>query len=271
MTGEFAQIARLRSRFPLTGDDCAVVPSPEGSGWWLLAADALVAGVHGDPAVIGLDGLAWRAVVANVSDVAAMGGRPRWLLATVAIPSGIDVDPLFDGLAAAAASYDCEVAGGDLTSTSGPLVLSISIVGAVAQDPPPVRRSGARPDDALYVTGPLGRGAASKWRDRPAARVAEGEAARLAGATAMIDVSDGLSADVGHLADESRVGVELDAVPIADGATVEDALHGGEDFELIIAGPPGLPFISIGRCVADPSVRTLAGAPLRPGGWEHRW
>ena len=82
MTGEFAQIARLRSRFPLTGDDCAVLPAPGGTGWWLLAADAVVAGVHGDPSVVGLDGLAWRAVVANVSDVAAMGGRPRWLLAT---------------------------------------------------------------------------------------------------------------------------------------------------------------------------------------------
>src|SRR6266700_4361835 len=125
MTGEFAQIARLRSRFPLTGDDCAIVPAPNGAGWWLLAADAVVAGVHGDPAVMGLDGLAWRAVVANVSDVAAMGGRPSWLLATVAVPRGTDVDVLFDGLAAAASAYRCEVAGGDLTSTEGSLVLSI--------------------------------------------------------------------------------------------------------------------------------------------------
>jgi thiamine-monophosphate kinase len=273
MTGEFAQIARLRSRFPLTGDDCAVVPAPDGDGWWLLAADAVVAGVHADPAVggVGLAELAWRAVVANVSDVAAMGGRPRWLLATVAVPQGSDVDPLFDGLASAADAYDCELAGGDLTSTAGPLVLSVSIVGQVPSGPAPVLRSGARPGDVLYVTGPLGGAAASDWRDRPEARVAEGEAARLAGATAMIDVSDGLTADIGHLADESRVGIALDAVPIAAGATLEHALHGGEDFELAIAGPPGLPFIAIGRCVEDPSVRTLAGRPLPPGGWEHEW
>ncbi|MCU1460984.1 MAG: thiL [Acidimicrobiales bacterium] len=271
MTGEFAQIARLRPRFPLTGDDCAVVPAPGGAGWWLLGADAVVAGVHGDPAVIGLDGLAWRAVVANVSDVAAMGGRPRWLLATVSVPPGVDVDPVFDGIAAAAAEYGCELAGGDLTSTTGPLVLSVSIVGAVDAGPPPVLRSGAGPDDRLYVTGPLGGAAAASWRPRPTARVEEGESARLAGATAMIDVSDGLAADVGHLADESGVGIELDAVPVAEGATLEHALHGGEDFELVIAGPPGLPFIAIGRCVADPSVRTLAGAPLPAGGWEHRW
>src|SRR5882672_9557052 len=156
MTGEFAQIARLRSRFPLTGDDCAVVSAPGGTGWWLLAADAVVAGVHGDPSVVGLDGLAWRAVVANVSDVAAMGGRPRWLLATIAVPAGTDVDPVFDGIAAAAAEYRCELAGGDLTSTDGPLVVSVSIVGAVEAGPPPVPRSGARPGDSLYVTGPLG-------------------------------------------------------------------------------------------------------------------
>jgi thiamine-monophosphate kinase len=271
MTGEFAEIARLRSRFPLTGDDCAVVPAPGGAGWWLLAADAVVAGTHGDPGIVGLDGLAWRAVVANVSDVAAMGGRPHWLLSTVAVPQGADLGPLLDGLAAAAAEYGCELAGGDLAATAGPLVLSVSIVGSVGDGPPPVPRSGAQAGDVLYVTGPVGGMAASGWRDRPVARVAEGEAARRAGATAMIDVSDGLAADVGHIADESGVGVELAVLPVATGATLDQALHGGEDFELVIAGPPGLPFIEIGRCVEDPSVRTLGGDPLPPGGWEHRW
>jgi thiamine-monophosphate kinase len=271
MTGEFAQIARLVSRFPLTGDDCAIVPAPGGSGWWLLAADAVVGGVHGDPAIVGLDGLAWRAVVANVSDVAAMGGRPRWLLATVAVPAGTDLDPLFDGLASAAAAYECELAGGDLTATDGPLVLSVSVVGEVAAAPAPVTRAGARAGDVVYVTGPLGGAAASGWRARPAARVAEGEAARVGGATAMIDVSDGLAADLGHLADASGVGVALDDVPVADGATLDQALHGGEDFELVIAGPAGLPFTPIGLCVEDRSVRTLGGQPLPPGGWEHQW
>jgi thiamine-monophosphate kinase len=276
--GEFAAIERLRRLYPAIGDDCAVVPAP--SGVLLLAADAVVAGVHVDLARVGLDDMGWKAVVANVSDVAAMGGRPLHLLVTVGGPPGTDLDLVHRGVRQAADACGCEVVGGDLVSA--PVVLvSVAVTGTC--DGGPVRRSGAGAGDSVFLTGPLGAAAAGAWTARPVARVAEGTAAREAGATAMIDVSDGLAADLGHVADESGVGVELTHVPVAEGATVEQALGGGEDYELVFTAPDvervaeafveaGLPVPErIGVCVADPAVRLLAGRPLPAVGWQHRF
>ena len=285
------------------GDDTAVLPAP--SGPMLLAADAVVAGVHADLDLVGLDDMGWKAIVANVSDVAAMGGRPCYTVVTVAGPLGtLDVDLLYDGLLAAAVAYECPVVGGDL-STSATLVVSVAIVGdGGGPAEPPVMRSGARPGDTLFVTGPLGSSAAglellrsgqlSEAPDlvlshrRPRARLDEGTAARVAGASAMIDVSDGLSADLRHLADASCVGVVLDRVPVAIGVSrVSDdpealALGGGEDYELLFAAPDpdlveatfagrglGVP-LRVGRCSADPAERRLRDADLPVLGWEHR-
>ncbi|HVF75190.1 MAG TPA: thiamine-phosphate kinase [Acidimicrobiales bacterium] len=262
--GEFAAIRRLAELFPAIGDDCAVVDG------LLLAADAVVDGVHGsDPEALG-----WKAVVANVSDVAAMGGRPLYLLVTVSGPPSTGLDALYRGITAAARAYDCEVVGGDLTNAPT-LVVSVSVVGRC--DGAPVLRSGAGVGDSVFVTGPLGGAAASGWTARPEARVAEGNAAREAGATAMIDVSDGLGADLGHVCDASAVGVDLFRIPVADGATEDQALGGGEDYELVFTAPDvervvdtfseaGLAVPErIGVCVADVTVRP----PRR--GWEHRW
>ena len=128
------------------------------------------------------------------------------------------------------------------------------------------------------VTGPLG-----AHPSRPVPRVAEGTAARLGGATAMIDVSDGLALDLRRLADASAVGVVLDAVPIAEGADPETALTWGDDYELVFAAPDatavfaafdaaGLePPIEIGGCTATKDERRLGSGPLPEGGWEHRW
>nr|MDQ3757340.1 AIR synthase related protein [Actinomycetota bacterium] len=124
--GEFAAIERLRCLFPAIGDDCAVV-----ADGLLLAADTVVRGVHGHD---GQD-LGWKAVVANVSDVAAMGGRPLWLLATVAGPPGLDVDLVMRGVQQGALEYDCEVVGGDL-SQAPELVVTVAVVGRC--DGPPV-------------------------------------------------------------------------------------------------------------------------------------
>jgi thiamine-monophosphate kinase len=281
----------------------AVLPAP--SGPLLLAADAVVAGVHCDLDLVGLDDMGWKALVANVSDVAAMGGRPCYAVVTVAGPLGqLDVDLLYDGLLAAAEAYECPVVGGDL-STSVTLVVSVAIVGdGGGVDVPPVPRSGARPGDTLFVTGPLGSSAAglellrtaqvSEAPDlalahrRPRARLDEGTAARIAGATAMIDVSDGLAADLRHVADASGVGVVVDRVPVAIGVTrVSDtpealALGGGEDYELLFTAPDpdlieetfgrrglGIP-LRIGRCTDDPSERRLRDTELPVLGWEHR-
>jgi thiamine-monophosphate kinase len=285
------------------GDDVAVVPGP--SGPMLLAADAVVAGVHADLALVGLDDMGWKAIVANVSDVAAVGGRPCCVVVTVAGPLGeLDVDLLYDGLVAASDAYECPIVGGDL-SGSATLVVSVAIVGdGGGEDAPPVLRSGAQPGDTLFVTGPLGSSAAglqllrtgrlSEAPDlvlshrRPRARLDEGTAARVAGATAMIDVSDGLAADLRHVADASGVGVVLDRVPVAIGVSrVSDdpeslALGGGEDYELLFAAPDpdrvealfaerglGIP-LRIGRCTDDPAERRLRDADLPVLGWEHR-
>ncbi len=281
----------------------AVVPGPTGR--LLLAADAVVSGVHADLGLVGLDDMGWKALVANVSDIAAVGGRPCYALVTVAGPlAHLDFDLLYDGLVAAADAYECPIVGGDL-STSATLVVSVAMVGdGGTYDPPPVLRSGARPGDVLFVTGPLGSSAAglgllrtgttSEAPDlvlshrRPRARLDEGTAARVAGATAMIDVSDGLSSDLRHLADASAVGVVLDRAPVAIGVNrVSDdpealALGGGEDYELLFSAPDperieavfaerglGKP-LRIGRCTDDPSERRLRDGDLPLLGWEHR-
>jgi thiamine-monophosphate kinase len=297
---ETVLIERLRRRLDI-GDDAAVVAPPPAAAALLLCADAAVAGVHADLDLVGLDDLGWKAMAACLSDVAAMGGRPGWALVTVAGRLTEEtLDTLYDGLLAAAASFGCPVVGGDLTA--GPaLAVSVSVVGTC--DGPPVPRSGARPGDALLVTGPLGgsaaglallrQGRAAEAPDlhrahcRPTPRLAEGEAARRAGASAMIDVSDGLAIDLRRLADASGVGVVLDAVPVALGvaracdAPEAAALGGGEDYELLLAAPDpsavaaafaaaGLrPPLPVGRCTADPAERRLRDLPLPDLGWDH--
>src|SRR4051812_248292 len=151
MTCEFDVIERLRRRFALVGDDCAVVDPPTGP--LLLAADAVVEGVHFRPGTPAVEG-GWRAGVAHVRGVGGMGGRPLHLLATVAAPDGADLERLVDGLAEAAAEYGCELAGGDLSATSGPLVVSVSVTGTVDDGGRAVLRSGARAGDEIYVTSP---------------------------------------------------------------------------------------------------------------------
>ena len=262
--GEFAAIDRIRRALPAPppgetwiGDDAAVV-----EGGLLLAIDSVVAGVHfdGDAAI---EDVGWKAMTVNVSDIAAMGGHPSHALVSVVGPPRTDLDRLYDGIAAAAEEYRCPVVGGDLCNGET-LVVSVAVTGHV--DGEPVLRSGAKAGDVIYVTGPLGGAAASGWRTRPRARVAEGQAAREAGATAMIDVSDGLDADLGHLAEASGVGVVVEHVPVAEGATEEQARRGGEDFELLFTASPDAPIdfaIRIGRCTDDPSQLPP------PQGWEH--
>jgi thiamine-monophosphate kinase len=305
VSGEFAAIARLAAASPPApagetwiGDDTAVVATPEGA--LLLAVDTVVSGVHADLSLTGLDDLGWKALVANVSDVAAMGGEAGRAVVSVAGPRGTDLQALYRGLAEAAAAYRCPVVGGDLVSCPT-VVVTVAITGSVKGQP--VLRGGARPGDSIWVSGPLGGAAAglrllkqpeTRWRlppevvaariadhARPRAAVAEGTAARLGGATAMIDVSDGFAADLGHVADASGVGVELDGVPVADAATEDEALGGGEDYCLVFTAADIAPVeaafqglaspILVGRCVADPAVRRLRGRPLTAVGWQHDW
>ena len=258
---EFAAIDRIRRSLPSPpvgetwiGDDAAVV-----DGGLLLAIDAVVEGVHFSTETP-LDDVGWKAMTVNVSDIAAMGGRPGHAVVSVVGPPDVDIDDLYRGIGEASTAYDCPVVGGDLSN--GPaVVVTVAVTGRVF-DGDPVLRSGATPGDTIYVTGPLGHAAASGYRDRPRARIAAGEAARQAGATAMIDLSDGLVADLNHVADASGVGYVLDDVPLARGATLEQALHGGEDFELLYTGRD-LEGTAIGVCTDDVSQR------LEAAGWEH--
>lgn len=300
MTGEFAVIDRLRRLLPgppagqtWIGDDAAIVMPPRGG--LLLTADAVVEGVHVDLSLLGLDDVGWKAMSVSVSDVAAMGCRPLYALVTVCGPPETDLDLLYTGVAEAVTAYGCPVVGGDLVG-SAQLTVSVAVAGETAHRAP-VLRAGALPGDRVFVTGRLGGSAAGLRmlrsgaieRDhplamahrRPVARLSEGRAARAAGATAMVDVSDGLAADIGHLLDASRVGVALDFVPVASQATLEEALGGGEDYELVFtATNPGhvaATFaeaglrqpLGIGYCTSDPTERTLAGGPLPDTGWEH--
>lgn len=304
--GEFAAIEALRARLPgppsgevWIGDDAAVVGLLPGAPL-LLTTDLVVEGVHVDLRLSSVADVGFKAVMASVSDVAAMGGEPLHLLVAVSGPPETDLGTLYEGVAEAAAASGAAVVGGDLSG--GPvLALACAVTGTLRPFAPgdaPVTRAGARPGDRLFVTGALGRSAAGlrllredaratgplvEAHRRPRARVAEGRAARRGGARAMIDVSDGLAADLGHLADASKVGFELVSVPVAPGCSLEEALGGGEDYELVLAAPdPGrllaafeeaglAPPLEIGCCVADPTRRLLEGRPLAPTGFEHRF
>jgi len=275
MTDELAFVSSLARRFGpapegevWAGDDAAVVRPPDGS--LLLAVDPMVQGVH---FVTPSTDVGWTALARNVSDVAAMGGRPLHALVSLVVPAGMDVTALLDGLDEARVAFGCPIVGGD--TASGPtLTITVAVTGTV--DGAPVLRSGARPGDLLFVTGPLGGAPA-----RPTPRVAEGRAAREAGATAMIDVSDGIALDLRRLADASGVGVALDVVPVAEGASWDDALTRGEDYELVFAAPDRDavlaafgdldPPFEIGVCTADPTERRLGDGALPEGGWEHSW
>lgn len=311
MTSEFAAIARIRSRLPgppdssqtWIGDDAAVLPGPSG-GHTLLAADTAVAGVHADLTLTGLDDLGWKAMTAALSDLAAMGGEPGYSIVTVAAPPGTDLDLLYEGLASAASAFGCPIVGGDLTGAKV-LVVTVTVMGGCDGDP--VLRSGARSGDSIWVSGPLGAAAAGlRWlrsqaageavaapyedgvrrglidaHARPKPEFAAGRAARLGGARAMIDVSDGLAADIGHIAEASGVGIELDSVPVATGAAIDEAMNGGDDYVLLFCAPDPnridaafhelRPPLRVGRCTANRTQMTLSGQPFAPGGWEHQF
>ncbi len=284
------------------GDDAAVVAPP--SGRMLLTVDVVVEGVHADLELVGLDDLGWRAVSTAVSDIAAMGGSADHLLVSVAAPPSTDLRLLYSGITDAAIHHGAAVVGGDL-STAARIAVTVAVVGHVRSGDRPVLRSGANAGDALVVTGPLGAAAAglrilreqrsaagsenmsarqlTQAHRRPVARLAEGEVARACGATAMIDLSDGIASDVRRIAAASGVGASLEGVPVAAGATEIEALCGGDDYELLFSvrdaasairafGNAGLraPTV-VGRCTSDRSALLFREEPLPDCGWEHPW
>jgi thiamine-monophosphate kinase len=293
------RIAAILGRGPIPrgerhiGDDAAVLAPFVGQA--LISTDMAVLGVHLDATLFPLEDLGFKAVASAVSDLAAMGGRPRGAVVAVSAPPGTDLEELHRGIADAAVITSCPIVGGDLTRGN-----DVSVAVTVFGECPggdAVLRSGARPGEKILVSGPLGRSSAGLRRRRAGAalqdelvvahrrpwpRLAEGIAARGAGASAMMDLSDGLGLDLHRLADASNVGFVLDGVPVAEGATEQEAISGGEDYELLIVTPNverlrmifadrGLRQpIQIGWTVEDVSERTLRGERFERKGWQHQ-
>lgn len=252
---EFELLAELERRGLIVGveDDAAQI------GGLVVTQDTLVEGVHFRFDLLDWHELGFRAAAVNISDLAASGAEPIALVVTLAAPSLDGAAALYEGIAEAGVP----VRGGDTTKADS-VVVTVTALGTADRVP---GRAGARPGDLLVVTGPLG-DAGAAFRDgrliRPPIRTAEGrELARVA--HAMLDISDGLGPDAGHIARRSdcKLVIELDSVPLADGATIDD-LGFGEDYELLAATPDPLDFTVIGRVEEGSGVE-----PPSLGGWEH--
>ena len=261
--GELGLLRELEARGLIHGTEH---DAAELDGGLVVTQDALVEGVH-----FRLDWLSWRelgfrAAAVNISDLAASAARPEALFVTLAAPPDVavaDVVELYEGIAAAGVP----VRGGDTTRADA-VVVAVTAVGRSERVP---GRAGARPGDAIVVTGPLGAAGSAFRRGgyvRPPLRVEEGlRLGRVA--SAMLDVSDGLGADAAQIARRSgcRVVIELDAVPLA--GTIGD-LGFGEDFELLAATSDPLGFPVIGRCEEGEGVLLLRGGePYELRGYEH--
>ena len=234
----------------------------------VVTQDALVEGVHFRLDWISWRDLGFRAAAANISDLAASGAAPDALIVSLGAPGETelaDVLELYEGIA----ETGVPVRGGD-TTRAPQLFLSVTAVGRAERVP---GRAGARPGDVLVVTGALGAsGAAFRERRfvRPPLRVAEG-VALARHAHAMLDVSDGIARDAGHLARRSgvRCVVELERVPLASGATIDD-LGFGEDYELLAAVEDARGFAVVGRCEPGEGVALLLrGEPYALDSWDH--
>ena len=303
MPGEFDYIRRLRGRIPPApgvivgpGDDCAVLARPLRNQ--LVTTDVLQDGVDFVLAECGPAVAGRKAMAVNLSDIAAMAGVPTAAVVGLCLPrsGGTRVaDGVYEGLKSVADDFGVAIVGGDTNSWDGPLVISVTVLGEVSNRGP-VKRSGAKPGDWLLLTGPVG-GSLLGRHLSPQPRVKEALALHaVADLHAMIDISDGLAADVLHLCEESHCGIEWKgaAVPIHPDAVTRSrttnrtalwhALNDGEDFELafavseddgrqLLAGKPveGIALYHCGTFVVSGQwIRGPEGTiPLSPEGWEH--
>ena len=253
------------------GDDCAVF-RPRAGEDLLFTTDLLIEEVHFRRQTHSPSEIGHKSLARGLSDIAAMGGDPRFCLLSLALAPYCDdqwVDRFFGGLLRLAAKWRVPLAGGDL-SHAHVVTCDIVVCGAVPKGRA-LRRDGARPGDGLFVSGSLGR----PWQKhrRPSPRIEIGR--KLRGrATSAMDLSDGLSLDLRRLCEASGVAAEIDAVPVVRGATEVEALHGGEDYELLFTLPPRARppegSFRIGAIVTGtPGDVRLRGEPLPALGYDH--
>ena len=292
--GEFALISAVTDRLPTSnsvllgpGDDAAVLHFPEGRV--VATTDVLVEGVHFRRDWSSAYDVGRKAAAASLADVAAMGGTATSLLVGLALPSDLPVSwvlGLADGLRDEAELVGAVVVGGD-TVAAEQVVVAVTALGSLIASP--VTRAGALPGDLVVVAGRLGWSAAGlrllrqgmtegplvDAHRRPCPPYEVGPSLAAAGASAMCDVSDGLLADLGHIARASGVGIELDSGSLVDREVpLDEVLTGGEDHALVatLSGPVPAGCRVIGRVVVGSEVLvdgTVVTGAAAPGGWEH--
>jgi thiamine-monophosphate kinase len=317
-----SQIRRLATSFPRRGprasnrlvftgigDDCAVLRLPQGQES-LVTTDFSLEGIHFRRDWHSPESVGYRCLTRGLSDIAAMGGKPVAAFLSLALPRDLPqswVGRFTRGLMSLAEEFGVTLAGGDTAESPSGVLADIIVIGTAPKGKS-VLRSGARPGDRIFVSGELGGSAAAVARMKskpgtklnprdyprhfyPEPRIELGRILREKGlASAMIDTSDGLSADLAHLCEESNVGAEIDATLIprasvgkpAREVELDLALHGGEDYELLFTAPPGkrvpaniaeVKVTQIGHITRAPKLlmRTARGVghKLVPRGWEH--
>ncbi len=322
MTREDQLIERVSRKFPSRlnglsvgiGDDAAVL-RPRARVEWVVTTDAFIENVHFLRKVFSPEAVGYKALARATSDLAAMGARSRFFLLTLALPASCTrkkwLDDFLDGMARAARRFGLALIGGDTTKC--PLIMaSLTVIGEV--DPgKAVLRSGARPGDLIYVSGKLGeaelglqlvrRGLhkSKRWKNLlkkhfyPEPRLALGQwLVKRSCATALIDTSDGLSTDLGHICKASGVGANVfeAKIPVVNVPPelqrkgldpLRLAVDGGEDYELLFTVPKrlagrlpgkvqGVPVTAIGEITGEKKIRLIdargRSAPLQPGGWD---